>query len=318
MIISWEDFRNLKGYSLIGWSVFLGSRKIGVIILITFLIACKTNRTTLPLKVDGKIPQTEGLEIVLRENDGDIIEFDVSSDSNLLVYSTNAYRSVFQVFLMNFKENKKQYLLPENVEQHSPTLVDSNVYFVRIDKGISHITCYDIKNNTTKTIFQINNLVLKLASDKMSSNLDRLGFAVKDKGLWRIWVFDNNKFIFIDDGFAPFLAGDYIYFQKPNLKGENFYSIYAYDLSNRAKYSIISDTNKSYINPSVSKNTSFISFVEFSNSNYFLKLMDLKTRRVYTLFESSTPILSPNLNVEGYIYFLWRDNGQFAVYRKRI
>ncbi len=318
IIIRSEDFRISK---LLNFSIL--KMILSIFVLIMLVISCKVRKVEQPItkhQVEQDILQNEGLELVLQEIDGDIMEFDVSFDSNLLAYSTNAYKNTFQILLMDFKENKKQYIMPENTEQRSPILGKNSLFFVKIDKGTSYITEYNLIENTAKTLFKINGLVLKLTAYKNSKNNPsvQLSFTLYSKGSWKIWLLKNGKFIFVDEGFAPYIAGNYVYFQKPNIKGSNFYSIYASNLSNGTKYSIISNSNKSYINPAVNKYNNIMAFVEFYENTYYLKLMDLKKMNSYTLIKSLTSILSPNLNVDGYVYFIWKNNNKFAIYRKKI
>lgn len=257
--------------------------------------------------------QTSGFEEVVKELDGDIMEFDVSSNSRYIAYSTNAYKNVFQILLLDLKENKKQYIIPEDIEQRSPKIYNDDIYFIRIDKGTSYLTNYNIKQNLFKTVFKVKSIVLTL-----SVSNDTLSFAINDKGLWKIWLFHNNKFILVDYGFYPCIQNGIIYYQKPNQKENPFYSIFAYDFTNTTKYSILYHSGKSFLSPSVSKNANMLSYVEFSDNIYYLKIQNLKNNQQYTLLKSQTPILSPNLNVEGYIYFILQNEGKFSIYRFKL
>ncbi len=255
----------------------------------------------------------QGLEDVLKEADGDIMEFDISSDGRYIAYSTNAFKNIFQVFLFDMKENKKQYIMPEEAQQYSPRINNDNLYFIRIDKGSSFLINYNIKQNVSKTIFKVNNTILTI-----SINDNAVSFALNDKGFWKIWLLQDGKFILVDNGFYPFLSNDIIYYQKPNEKESPFYSIFAWDLSNNTKYSILHHSAKSFLNPSVSKRGEILSYVEFSENTYYLKLLNLKNNQQYTLLKSNTPILSPNLKVDGYIYFILQNDNKFSIYRFKL
>jgi hypothetical protein len=289
--------------------------RILILILIAFVTnSCKTDKPK--LQVDSN-PESfispYGIEEVLKETDGDIMEFDVSADAKKIVYSTNAYRNVYQILLINFEENKKQYILPEDTEQRSPKIENDDIYFIRVDTGNSYITNYNIKQNVIKTLFKINGLALTL-----SAKAGNISFAVSDKNTWKIWLLQEGKFIFVDNGFYPFLTKNNVYYQKPNQKGEPLYSIYNVDISNGTKYTIFSSGVKSYLNPAVSEDENLLSFVEFSDSTYYLKLYNLKNFHSYTLLKSSTPILSPNLAVRGYVYFIKQTDNKFSIYRIKI
>lgn len=304
---------NCKSYrkKIIKWLIF------PYVLFIIFIVnSCSTKKVSAPVFPDTTINQLfypAGIEEIIKEPDGDIMEFDISPDSRYIAYSTNAYKKSFQVLLMDFKENKKQYLMPEDTEQLSPRIYGDDLYFIRIDKGNSFLTNYNIKQNLFKTIFKVNNTILTLSAD-----YETLSFAVNDKGIWKIWLLQDNKFILVDNGFYPHLSHNIIYYQKPNEKGSQYYSIFAMDLATNTKYSILYHSAKSYLNPSLSKNGKTLSYVEFSNDTYYLKLLNLKNNHQYTLLKSKTPLLSPNLKVEGYIYFIFQQNGKFAIYRLKI
>lgn len=310
----------LENFQLKYISSYLVFTVMSILITITSCTSNKTQPTIPNIVTPNQLSSMSGFEDVLKEPDGDIMEFDVSKNAQYIAYSTNAYKNVFQIFLLDMKENKKQYVIPEEVEQYSPKIDNDDLYFVRIDKGTSYLTSYDIKQNLSKTIFKVNSTILTI-----SVNNGNISFAVNDKGSWKIWLFQDNKFILIDNGFYPSISNDTVYYQKPNEKESQFYSIFAQDFSRRqpgpptnTKYSILYHSAKSFLNPSLSKNGELLSYVEFSDSTYYLKILNLKNNQQYTLLKSPTPILSPNLNVDGYIYFILQNEGKFSIYRFKL
>jgi Tol biopolymer transport system component len=287
-----------------------------LILILTSSCRIKSNSSGTPLA--PQLPsqlKSRGIEEVLKEEDGDILEFDVSADASKIAYSTNAYKNLLQVMVYDFKSNKKQYILPEETEQYSPRLFENTLYFIKRKEQTSYIVAYDFNENTTNTILKINSAALILTVGK-----NGFAFSAKQEDKWKIWHVLEGKLTFIDDGFYPAMANDFIYYQKENQKGTRFYAIYSYNIDTSAKFTILNSKNNAYLYPAVDKNNELLAFVEFvpQNSTYYLKLYNLKSKSYFTLLESFSPILAPNLNVANYIYFISKNEKNFSIYRMKI